>query len=317
MGRLGSLAGFAVGLTFLWLALRKADLVLALASLRQADPAWCLAVFGAGLLFMLIKTWRWGWLLKPVAEPQFQVMQRAIYVGSAANMVIPHVGEVLRSSLLARNSTVPAGTALGSIAVERILDMAAVLLISIPVLLFDGRAPAAVWQVAMAALAIAALGCAAVLDLLTPDGRLRRLAGGLAGLLPARMTARVAHQGQRLIEGLGTLAGRRRLPAALGLSVLQWSCVVFAIWASAQAVDLPASLSAAVAVFVLGVVGLTLPSAPATLGTTQLAFVIGMAMAGAPATAALAASFVYTACFIVSLMVIGGVWWTAGRSHQD
>lgn len=313
MRRLGSLAGFTVGLTFLWLALREADIRPALAVLGHADPGWCLAVFGAGLLFMWIKTWRWAWLLKPVAEPRFQVMQRAIYVGSAANMVIPHVGEILRSALLARNSTVSAGTALGSVAVERILDMAAVLLISIPILLFGERTPATVWQVAMAALAMAALGCVAVLDLLTPDGRLRRL----AGLLPARMTARVAHQGRRLIEGLGTLAGRRRLLAALGLSVLQWSCVVFAIWASARAVDLPASLSATVAVFVLGVVGLTLPSAPATLGTTQLAFVIGMAVTGAPATAALAASFVYTVCFIVSLMVIGGVWWTAGRDHQD
>ena len=67
-----------------------------------------------------------------------------------------------------------------------------------------------------------------------------------------------------------------------------------------------------VAVFVLAVVGLTLPSAPATLGTTQLAFVAGLALSQVPATTALAASFVYTAFFVVSVMLIGGIWWLKG-----
>lgn len=316
MKRFGALAGLAIGFFFLWLALRKADFAPALAALSRANPGWCLAVFGSSLVFMATKTWRWGWLLRPVGEPSFQAMHRATYIGTAANMVVPHIGEVLRSNLLARASAVPASSALGSVAIERILDMAAVLLIAIPVLMLSSQVPVLMWSAAMMALAFAALGGAAVLDLLSPTGRLRRLGRRLARYLPERFAPGLALQVQRLVEGLATFGNGRRLLGALGLSIAMWACVVFAVWASAQAIGLDGSVATAVAVFVISVVGLTLPSAPATLGTTQLAFVVGFGMSRADPTAALAASFVYTVCFIMLMMAIGGLWWTGNRlSH--
>ena len=67
--------------------------------------------------------------------------------------------------------------------------------------------------------------------------------------------------------------------------------------------------SGAIAVCVLTVSGLTLPAAPAQLGTTQLAFVVGFELVGAAAAPAFAASLVYTAAVVVMMMAVGAVCW--------
>ncbi len=303
------LIGSTLGAIFLWLALRHADLGAALSGLAAADPVWSLSVFGAGIGFMAVKTWRWVWLLVPVGKPAFAVAHRAVYIGSAANMVVPHVGEVLRSRLLARRTRIPAGTALGTVAVERVLDMAALCLISVPLLLMDASLSALVWPALLTALVIVLLGVGVIADLASGRGLLRRLGQALLPRLPAVLAEGLARQLRNLRAGLDVLNDGPRLLVAVLLSVLQWSAAVLAVWASVRAIGLAISPGICVAIFMLAVVGLTLPSAPATLGTTQLAFVAGLALAKAPGTLALAASFVYTVYFIMAVMLIGGLWW--------
>ena len=312
--RAGSiLAGLVLGTLFLWLALRRADPQEALAALVGASGGWCATVAAAGLGFMALKTLRWQWLLKPVGVPDFQVLQRAVYIGSAVNMIVPHVGELLRSTLLSRSSTIPVGTALGSVAVERVLDMAALLLIVLPFVLFGASTPATLWPATGVAVVIVLVGLTGVLDLRRANGVVRRLWRKLRGRLPGQHADRLALQLRHLNDGLMTLSSGRRILVALLLSLCQWALVVLAVWASARAVGLGISPAVSVVVFVLAVVGLTLPSAPATLGTTQLAFVAGLALVEAPVTLAVAASFVYTTCFIIATMLIGAVWWLRTR----
>lgn len=308
------LTGLAVGGTFLWLALREADLGAALAGLAAANPLGCLVVFGTALAFMAIKSLRWRWLLEPVGHPPFQVLHQAVYVGTAANMMVAHTGELLRVTLLSRRSGIPPGAALGTVAVERVLDMVALLLIAVPLLLLDAAVLSLVGSASFAALAIVVAGGIAFADLASSRSLLRRFGTALARRLPERLASAFVGHAQQLRAGVATLGTPRRLLVAIGLSMLQWATVVLAIWVSVRAMGATVPTGVCVAVFVLTVVGLTLPSAPATLGTTQLAFVAGLALAQVPATLALAASLVYTAFFIMSVMVIGWVWWLKGAS---
>lgn len=306
------MAGLVLGALFLWAAMRGADLAAALAGLALADWRWCAGVFLAGLGFMTVKSLRWGWLLAPVASPPFRVLQRSVYIGSAANMVVPHLGEVLRATLLAQRAPIPVGVALGTVAVERVLDMAAIFLVTIPLLLVEPTVPSPVWVAALTALVIVVVGTLVIVDLMMSSrSRFRRLAIRAGALLPPRLLSLVATQAGHLQAGVGVLRTGPRLAVSLALSVLQWAAAILAVWASIRAVGVAVTPGQCIAVFILAVVGLTLPSAPATLGTTQLAFVTGLALTpmSSSATAALAASFVYTVWFIVAVMMIGGLWW--------
>ena len=137
----------------------------------------------------------------------------------------------------------------------------------------------------------------------------RRWGSAVLGQLPPRPRQWIVHQLQRGVSGLGALREPATVIRCILLSVLQWSCIVGAVAASAWAVGAPIPVSGAIAVFVLTVIGLTLPSSPAQLGTTQLAFVVGFELVGAAAAPAFAASLVYTAAVVVMMMAVGAVCW--------
>ena len=100
---------------------------------------------------------------------------------------------------------------------------------------------------------------------------------------------------------------------AVVLSVLQWSLIVAAIWFSALAAGEAVGLVAATAIFVLIVLGLSLPNSPMQVGTTQLAFTVGFSAGGHSAAPAIAASVVYTLFLILPVMIAGGIYLLALR----
>ena len=101
----------------------------------------------------------------------------------------------------------------------------------------------------------------------------------------------------------------------MALSALQWGCIVAVIWLSLSAIDQTVPLPAALAVWVLMVIGLTLPSAPAQLGTTQLAYVAGLTLAEIDAATAFAASAIYTCTVNLPIMLVGWSCW--GLVHRS
>lgn len=300
-----------LGLIFLWLAASRADLQGAIAELHDASLAASSLVLLTALVFMAVKTLRWWLILQPVAQVRFHVLHRLVYVGTAANILIPHSGELVRSTQLARRHTDPlfSGTVLGTVAVERLLDFAALALLAALAVLVEPRASRWLWTAGVLGLGLLVAGVAIVVALLDPNTPLKKLGRWGITWLPLHLGQRLQHHIYRGLQGLGTLRSPRRLFAALALSVFQWSMVVIAVWASCLAVGVAVNLSAAITVFALTVIGLTLPSAPGQVGTTQLAFVAGLNLASANPDMALAASLVYNLWFVGATLLIGGILW--------
>ena len=311
LGNAVRIGGAALGLVFLWIAASRGDLTAALSDLGRASYVASAAVLLTALAFMALKTLRWWWILKPVAHVDFRVLQRLVYIGTAANIVIPHSGELLRSTQLARSHPNPlfSGTVLGTVAVERLLDFAALALLAALAVVVEPRASRWLWTAGLVGLGLVVVGVAIVAALLDPHTPLKRLGRWGIQWLPPRAGQRLHHHIYRGLQGLGTLRSPRRLLIAVALSLLQWSMVVLAIWISCLAMGEVVTLSASITVFVLTVIGLTLPSAPGQVGTTQLAFVVGLRLAGGDADLALAASLVYNLWFVLATMLIGGLLW--------
>lgn len=304
-------AGIGIGLAFLWLAMRQADFGASWQVLRGVHAGWTLAVFAAGAAFMAVKSWRWSIILRPVLPIGFNRLHQAVYIGTAANLVVAHSGEILRATLVARQQRAASSAILATIAIERILDFIALVLLTGVALLLDERVSPLLWSAGLISLAFVAVGLLGVLAFLYPGPRLQRWGNGLLGLLPEKPQRWIANQLLRGVAGLRSLQDPVAVVKVIALSLLQWSCIVAAVAASAMAVDVAIPLSGAIAVFVLTVIGLTLPSSPAQLGTTQLAFVIGLELVGANAASAFAASLVYTCFVVVAMMVLGAICWMA------
>lgn len=302
-------AGLAIGLAFLWVAWRLVDVTAAWDVLRRADLGWALAALAGGVAFMAVKSWRWMILLRHFIGAPYGLLHRSVYIGTAANLVIAHTGELLRATMIARREKAASSAVLATIAIERILDFVALLVLTAVALVIDPRVSPLLWSAGLISLAFIAAGLLVVLAFLKPRPLWRRWGSAVLGQLPPRPRRWIAHQLQRGVAGLGALREPATVIRCILLSVLQWSCIVGAVAASAWAVGAPIPVSGAIAVFVLTVIGLTLPSSPAQLGTTQLAFVVGFELVGAAAAPAFAASLVYTAAVVVMMMAVGAVCW--------
>jgi len=124
-------AVFALALTvlFLGLATRNVDLGQLWVSLEQARLAWLPFIVLIGLADFLIRAARWRLLLS-TAKPRAPIwlLFRLEAIGLAINNVLfMRMGELARAFLASRELGVPLATALASVAVERALDVAALL----------------------------------------------------------------------------------------------------------------------------------------------------------------------------------------------
>jgi uncharacterized membrane protein YbhN (UPF0104 family) len=317
---LWTLAGSALGALWLWLALRNVEVTPAFAAIREAHSGWLIVTAACGLGFMVTKGQRWLPLVARAATVSAGLAHRAVWAGSALNLLLAHAGELLRAGLVARSTGAPAAAVLATIAVERIFDFAALAMLCALALLLDARVSASLGVAAFAALGLVALGMLgmrwltgspsqAAPDAIArpPDIEARPTSPISAVTARARAVAWVRNERQRARAGLQGLAEPGLMLRTLVLSLLQWGWIVGAIAASGAAVGAPPPPAGALAVFALMIVGLTLPAAPAQVGTTQLAYVAGFALVGLPGPQALAASLVYTGCVVLPQLIAGGV----------
>ena len=300
-------AGLAFGAAFLWLALRHTDPAQALAALARADWRLGLATLLAGLGFMTFKGLRWSVLLRRVAPVDAGLLHRTLYIGAAANLVFAHVGELLRATLLARRSGAGASAVLATVAIERIFDVAALVVLNALAIALDPRVSAKLGTAGLVGAAIVIAGVVGALLLLRPAPWMTRIGRALLAPLPLRSRDWLIDQIHRSRTGLAALVDPVAAAQAGLLSLLQWGCIVGAIWASSAAIGEPVAPTGALAVFVLMVLALMLPSPPAQIGTTQLAYVVGFGLVGTGADTAVAASLIYTGLVILPVMIIGGL----------
>ncbi len=74
-------------------------------------------------LAVVIRTWRWHYLLKPLKEVSMRDLFPVVVIGYMGNNVYPaRAGELLRAYVLKRNESVSVSASLATVIVERIFD---------------------------------------------------------------------------------------------------------------------------------------------------------------------------------------------------
>ena len=120
---IGLVIGVPIGLVFLWLAVRDADLELVRQSLQEADVGLvvlAVVAFGAVYGFQSVR-WRRIASTRQVRLARFYEMTVS---GVACNNVLPgRIGDLLRARWLGLEARMPAGRAFGTVILDRACDL--------------------------------------------------------------------------------------------------------------------------------------------------------------------------------------------------
>ncbi len=282
----------------------------ALHELRNVSWKWVLL----GMLFDVISYGvqgiRWKLLLQPFRRVRLSHSIRAVYAGLLANMAFPlRPGELMRTYLLANAEGISFGRVLGSVGVERLVDLvAAVASLGIVSLFVDlpRRLRKAAVILGIVALVLVVLFLVAILYLEI------KMAGNSAGQVgPKRLTGKF----MPALMGLHAMGTAPSFYPAVLVSLGMPFFQILALWAMMKSYGLGLSFLAAVVVLLVINLGVSLPNAPANVGSYQFFCVVGLGVFDVEKTSA--AGFSIFAFVMLTLPFLFLGFWAMMRSGMS
>ena len=263
--------GVGVAAVGLAIAFRRVDTAALGDALAEASWGWFLAAAAATVLAVMIRAWRWQLLLAPIERIAFEPLFSATMIGYFGNGVLPlRIGELMRAAALGRRrGHVDVSTALGSIAVERLLDVVSALAVAVVVVPLAGGLGGgiAAWSGA-AALVLAAFAALVVAS------RSPRVRSVVVARAESAGGGKLGELARSFLRGLLILGERPALlPIALQ-TVAIWVLYLATAWMSARAAGITLSAIETGAVLVATVVAVSVPAAPGFVGTYHAAVVL-------------------------------------------
>ena len=243
-------------------------------ALRAADPVYLAAVVLVTLATYAARSWRWGFLLAPLARVPFGHLFSATFVGFMTGLLIPRAQEVVRPYLIARRHPISTSAAFASVVLERLVDAITVLLLFalylyvLPTPEAQTRGPLiSALKVAGAGAGAFALAVLAVLLLWHNHAeRAMRVAERLVRPFPERFAKAVSKAVHSFGEGLAVLkASPAHLAAILGQSLVVWLLLAAGIYWNNRAFGLDLPFHTAFLILAFLTVGVAIPT-PGTVG---------------------------------------------------
>lgn len=323
--RLAAGGVLAAGLLFLFF--RGVDWTALGSTFRSANPVYLLGVVGATALTYLVRAWRWGYLLAPLARVSFPRLFSATVVGFMMGLLVPRAGEIVRPYLVARRHGIRTSAAFASIILERLVDLITVLVLFglylyvLPMPRAQSQGP--LLGVLKAAGGLAGLAALAVFVVLLGfhlrAEKTMAVVDRILSRFPRRLAGPVSRALRSFAEGLAVLkASAGHLLAILGQSLLVWLSIALAFFCNNRAfgIDLPFHASFLLISFLT--VGVAIPT-PGMVGGFHEFYLLAMTEAfgvgkGAAAAAGIAGhALTNLPVLLLGLAFLGGEGLTVGR----
>jgi uncharacterized protein (TIRG00374 family) len=268
--------GYTLATACLIWVLHDFHIVQALRELARVDWKWVAIGMGFDILSYGVQALRWKWLLSPFGKVKLTHTIRAVYAGLFANLVFPlRPGELLRSYIVSDAEDIKLGRVLGSVGVERLVDLViATASLAVVSLLVDLQRFRKVADT-LAIVALVLLGIV-VLIIYFLEMKLSQDPEYYTGRrLPGKL--------MRALLGLHAMGTAPTFYAAVFASLLMPACQVLGLWAMMKAygLQLPSygmqlPFLAAIVVLLVINLGVSLPNAPANVGSYQFFCVLGL-----------------------------------------
>jgi uncharacterized protein (TIRG00374 family) len=318
---LGILISAGLILIIVW----NVDLHESARALASADFRWvmfALVVLGVSLV---LRAWRWRFLMEPVKLIKTIRLFSAMMIGFMGNMLLPaRIGEFIRAYVVGKTQRVSASASLATVVVERMLDgftLLAFLVITVMLIHFPEGSESLSKHIRTAGwLAFGLYFGVFVLCVFLRLHRdpTRRFVMAALFFLPGKWRDRVGKLLDAFVHGLEVVKGGRHLVPILGLSVVAWCLQSVSNWLVLLAFHLDLSLSAAFFLVAIQAFGVMIPSSPGFIGTYHAATILALAAYGIGREVALSVSIVMHLTFFIPVSLTGFVClWVENLSFSD
>lgn len=279
------IAGIAISVLFLFIAVRGLKLEAFVAALHGADYVWLVPGIAVYFLAVAARTWRWHYMMRHIRDIPLAPLFRIVCIGYMGNNVYPaRAGEVLRSYVLKQAYGVRMSASLPTVIIERLFDGLTMLLfvfVALPFVHFESAAlanygPLIVWlTLAFVAALVAFLFLAA-----RPEAARALYATAVTRFAPPRLHATALGAAERFMLGFESLARGREVFMIFGTSVLVWLFETCKYWFVMHAFHFEVSFLTLM--LMNGIVNLatTIPGLPGHWGTFDLPGIAILVAAG-------------------------------------
>jgi hypothetical protein len=234
-------------------------------AIRDANYLLVVCAFIILCVSLVFRTLRWRVLLRPL-QPRLWHLFGSLNVGYLINNLVPlQVGEVGRAYMLSELEGISATRSMSTVIVERILDMATLLvllLILMPFVDFPGWVGASFIFVGVAVAVAVAVLIAASLH----QERAMRLVERLLQFAPASARPKLSDMAQSALNGFSVLSRPREAIELVAWSAATWLMVALVMFTGLKAFSIDVGYGAAMFVVIATAFGWLVPSSPGSLG---------------------------------------------------
>ena len=307
--------GLLISAVFLYLAFRQIDYRDLWSTLASVRYWWLLPGLAIYFVGVLVRAWRWQFLLAPLEKVSLKTLFPIINIGYMGNNVFPlRMGEVLRAVVLKRHESVSISGSLATIVVERIFDAVVVMgfvllnlgeLVALPGSgVFAQLGSLAAWAAGIFLAGLAVF----VLIAVFPQPAQRIIHRVIETVVPERGRKSLIDIADKFLDGLMSLRSPAQALMILLTSILIWLLETGLYWSVDQALGL--GLTFGQLMLLNGVVNLVLliPAAPGGLGTFDAAGRAMLEAYGIAAEPALGYTLVLRIALWVPITLVGAVY---------
>jgi uncharacterized protein (TIRG00374 family) len=275
-------------------------------TILRANPALLLAAFVIFYAGFPLRGLRWALLIRGTGFPlRIRDATEIIIISRLVNCLVPaKLGDLYRAYLLKINSVVSLSRTFGTVFIERVLDLFAIVVFGLAsgYWSFRGRLPGEV-QV------VFAIGVGFVI--LLAAGLLTMRNFGRRVILALPLPHRVLEFYDRFEEGVFSALGMRALPRLLAITAFIWATEAMRLFFVVEALGFPdvhLGISGAFFVALTGSLLTAVPLTPAGIGVVETGVVAVLTLVyNVGQTEALAITLVDRAISVLSIIVLGSI----------
>jgi uncharacterized protein (TIRG00374 family) len=258
-------ASYGVSAVALVLVLRTTHFSELGGALRDARLVWLIPTLLTLVAAQLVRALRWSILMK---RSPLGVTYHALTIGYMLNILLPfRLGEIARTYVMAQRSTVSMPRALSAIVLERVLDLAAAVLVlagamrvvPVPPVLQKAATGALVLVIAIVTVTALTIWQAHRVEAL-----LRKLLSRISAAAAERWTKRFVE----LCDGFRDLGSASRVIAVIALTAISWALVYVNTW-TCMNMFLSPGPDEVLLVLAAMAFGSAIPAAPGGVGVVQ------------------------------------------------